>query len=205
MPLVHGQNISAQEIEHEVSRWDAVLFARLGNAIAWASTWEDTPTTPAFTERVNVADNGIDAQWIGTIALDDAGRPSLLRDGTNVFQYKKREVTEQSRAAVVTGLAQNCVAQPLMLSCKPANTSARMYSLRTLILPLSSTRGSARRLLRASPMDTSTSLLSVLLISLRCSISCRTCDRRSLLQAPSERGAKAGMRMNEPLSSPTPR
>jgi hypothetical protein len=104
MPLVHGQNISAQEIEHEVSRWDAVLFARLGNAIAWASTWEDTPTTPAFTERVNVADNGIDAQWIGTIALDDAGRPSLLRDGTNVFQYKKREVTEQSRAAVVTGL-----------------------------------------------------------------------------------------------------
>jgi hypothetical protein len=104
MPLIHGQNISAQDIEHEVSRWDAVLFARLGNAVAWASTWEDTPTTPAFTERVNVADNGIDAQWIGTIALGDAGHPSLLRDGTNVFQYKKREVTEQSRAAIVTGL-----------------------------------------------------------------------------------------------------
>jgi hypothetical protein len=48
--------------------------------------------------------HGIDAQWIGTIALGGAGHPSLLRDGTNVFQYKKREVTEQSRATVITGL-----------------------------------------------------------------------------------------------------
>jgi hypothetical protein len=98
MTLVHGQNISAQDIEHEVSRWDAVLFARLGNAVAWANTWQDTPTTPAFTERVNVADNGIDAQWIGTITLGSAGHPSLLRDGTNVFQYKKREVTARLAA-----------------------------------------------------------------------------------------------------------
>jgi hypothetical protein len=104
MPLVHGQNISAQDIEHEVSRWDAVLFARLGNAVAWAGTWEDTPTTPVFTERANVADNGVDAQWTGTIALGDAAHPSLLRNGTNVFQYKKREVTEQSRATVVARL-----------------------------------------------------------------------------------------------------
>ncbi len=104
MPLVHGQNISAQDIEHEVSRWDAVQFARLGNAVAWASTWADTPTVPAFTERVNVADNGIDAQWTGTIVLGGAAHASLLRDGTNVLQYKKREVTEQSRATVVTAL-----------------------------------------------------------------------------------------------------
>jgi hypothetical protein len=104
MPLVHGQNISAQEIEREVSRWDAVLFARLGNAIAWATAWQDTPTVPAFTERVNVADNGVDAQWTGMIELGDAAQPSLLRTGSNVFQYKKREVTEQSRVRIVTGL-----------------------------------------------------------------------------------------------------
>jgi hypothetical protein len=105
MALVHGQNISAEEIEREVSRWDAVLFARLGNAIAWASTWQSTPTLPAFTEPVNVADNGIDAQWLGTIELDDTTRPSLLRSGNNVFQYKKREVTEQTRARIVSALA----------------------------------------------------------------------------------------------------
>ena len=104
MTLVHGQNISAQDIEHEVSRWDAILFARLGNAVAWATTWEDTPTIPAFTERINVADNGIDAQWTGAIVLGGDAHAGLLRDGTNVLQYKKREVTEQSRATVVTTL-----------------------------------------------------------------------------------------------------
>jgi hypothetical protein len=105
MALVHGQNISAEEIEREVSRWDAVLFARLGNAIGWASTWQSTPTLAAFTERVNVADNGIDAQWFGIIELDDTARPSLLRSGNNVFQYKKREVAEQTRARIVSALA----------------------------------------------------------------------------------------------------
>jgi hypothetical protein len=104
MTLVHGQNISAQDIEHEVSRWDAILFARLGNAVVWATTWEDTPTIPAFTERINVADNGIDAQWTGAIVLGGDAHAGLLRDGTNVLQYKKREVTEQSRATVVTTL-----------------------------------------------------------------------------------------------------
>jgi hypothetical protein len=103
--LVHGQNISADDVEHEISRWDAVLFARLGNAIAWVSTWQSTPTLPAFTERVNVADNGIDAQWFGTIELGDAVRSSLLRSGNNVFQYKKREVTEQTRGRIVSALA----------------------------------------------------------------------------------------------------
>jgi hypothetical protein len=38
------------------------------------------------------------------IELGDAAQPSLLRTGSNVFQYKKREVTEQSRVRIVTGL-----------------------------------------------------------------------------------------------------
>jgi hypothetical protein len=107
VPLVHGQNISAEEIEHEISRWDAVRFARLCNAVAWASTWQRTPALPAFTERINVADNGIDAQWSSTIELDHAARPSLLRSGKNVFQYKKREVTEQTRSSLVSALTRD--------------------------------------------------------------------------------------------------
>ncbi len=39
MPLVHGQEIGATEIEREVSGCDPVRFARLFNAVAWASTW----------------------------------------------------------------------------------------------------------------------------------------------------------------------
>jgi hypothetical protein len=62
MPLIHGQDISAGEIEREISSWDAVRFARLSNAVAWASTWRAAQTLPAFTERVIVAANGIDAE-----------------------------------------------------------------------------------------------------------------------------------------------
>jgi hypothetical protein len=65
MPLIHGQGISAGEIEREISSWDAVRFARLSNAVAWASTWRAAQTLPAFTERVIVADKGIDAEWQG--------------------------------------------------------------------------------------------------------------------------------------------
>ena len=61
MPLIHGQDISAGEIEREISSWDAVRFARLFNAVAWASTWRAAQTLPAFTERVIVAANGIEA------------------------------------------------------------------------------------------------------------------------------------------------
>jgi hypothetical protein len=61
MPLIHGQDISAGEIEREISSWDAVRFARLSNAVAWASTWRAAQTLPAFTERVIVAANGIEA------------------------------------------------------------------------------------------------------------------------------------------------
>ena len=59
MPLIHGQGKSAGEIEREISSWDAVRFARLYNAVAWASTWRAAQTLPAFTERVIVADNGM--------------------------------------------------------------------------------------------------------------------------------------------------
>ncbi len=46
MPLVHGQNISAQDIEHEVSRWDAILFARLGNAVPTLGSLAKKPLDP---------------------------------------------------------------------------------------------------------------------------------------------------------------
>jgi hypothetical protein len=104
VPLIHGQNIGAEEIERDVSSWDAVRFARLSNAIAWASTWREAQTLPAFTERVIVADNGIDAEWQGELAAGEAGEGSFLRAGINVFQYKKREVATQQRGRIVAAL-----------------------------------------------------------------------------------------------------
>ena len=98
MPLVHGQHISAGEVERAVSSWDAEHFARLCNSIAWATTWAGVQTLPAFTERVLVADKGIDAEWIGDMAPGLALSGSFLRSGSNVFQYKKREVVERTRS-----------------------------------------------------------------------------------------------------------
>src|SRR4029077_6856745 len=105
MPLIHGADISASEIEHAASTWDAVRFARLCNAIAWATAWSETQALPAFTERVIVADNGIDAHWQGELPPATSVSGPLLSAGTNVFQYKKREVTKQSRGQIVASLA----------------------------------------------------------------------------------------------------
>lgn len=104
MSLIHGENISAGNIERTVSSWDAERFARLCNAIAWAVAWPTAQAMPAFTERILVRDNGIDAEWTGEIAPDAVVAGQLLRVGTNVFQYKKREIVEESRAGIVSTL-----------------------------------------------------------------------------------------------------
>ncbi|HKW55400.1 MAG TPA: hypothetical protein VJO12_17045 [Stellaceae bacterium] len=104
MPLFHGQDIGAADIEREISVWDAVRFARFCNALAWASTWTAAQSVPAFTERVNVADNGIDAEWQGELAREAAASSLFLQTGLNVFQYKKREVTEETRGRLAAAM-----------------------------------------------------------------------------------------------------
>src|SRR5260370_19897612 len=96
--------MGGEEIERDVSFWDAVRFARLSNAVAWASTWREAQTLPAFTVRVIVADNGIDAEWRGELVAGGAGEGSFLRSGVNGFQYKKREVASHRRRAIVSAL-----------------------------------------------------------------------------------------------------
>ena len=103
MPLIHGQDVGAGELKREISR-DAVRFARLCNAIAWASARQGVQALPAFTERVIVADNGIDAQWQGEFVSEGLEPNIFLAAGMNVFQYKKREVTEETRAQIASSL-----------------------------------------------------------------------------------------------------
>jgi hypothetical protein len=107
MPLIHGQNIGASQVEREVSSWDAERFARLCNSVAWATTWHAIQGLPAFTERVLVSDNGIDAERSGDIAPGTSLAGQFIRAGTNVFQFKKREVAEQTRAKIVSTLVSN--------------------------------------------------------------------------------------------------
>jgi hypothetical protein len=108
LPLIHGAEISADEIETEIARWSAERFARLCNAVAWASPglkgWRQT--IPVFTERVHVADNGIDAEWehVLTAAEAPTALDPLLQPGLNVFQYKKRGAGPGNRADIVARL-----------------------------------------------------------------------------------------------------
>ena len=57
-----------------------------------------------MTGRVFVADNGEDAEWIGTPRRGARKSGRFLRRGLNVFQYKKRSVSETDRTKIVRKL-----------------------------------------------------------------------------------------------------
>jgi hypothetical protein len=62
---VHGRAISSEEIETGIGRefGDTKRFPSLCNSLAWAYAKGISASLPSFTERVNVADLGIDAEW----------------------------------------------------------------------------------------------------------------------------------------------
>lgn len=109
MSLVHGKAISSEEIESIVSRqFSARDFANLCNSIAWASSGRRCSSLPSFTERVNVKDGGIDAEWEVDLPEDSDYYSPLLGPGWNVSQYKQRDIfasgREQTFASLKAGL-----------------------------------------------------------------------------------------------------
>jgi hypothetical protein len=97
MEMIHGQNVTAQDVESAFSiALDAKLFAALCNDVAWGIVGRETLSLPSFTERINVRDKGIDAEW--DTELPEANYSSaLLGPGWNVFQYKQRNIFGQGR------------------------------------------------------------------------------------------------------------
>ena len=70
MPLIHGQRILANEVEQETSKFSPKEFASLCNAIIWGISNKQCLSLPSFTERTNVKDGGIDAEWINEFSSD---------------------------------------------------------------------------------------------------------------------------------------
>jgi hypothetical protein len=97
MPLAHGQAILAPEVEQVCELFSAAQFASLCNSLAWAISAPDAATVPSYTERVNVADGGIDAEWTTPAGAGWAATSTLIRPGWNVFQYKQRRIVAQGR------------------------------------------------------------------------------------------------------------
>lgn len=95
MSLTHGQSISAENVERIISReFSPQKFTSLCNALIWAISGRKFTSLPSFTERVNVKDGGIDAEW--DIEFEDDNVSSFLGSGWNVFQYKQRDVSASS-------------------------------------------------------------------------------------------------------------
>lgn len=102
--IVHGQDIQSKDVESATFYWDASRFAGLSNDLVWAQTERKTGAIPLMTGRVFVADNGEDAEWIGTPQRGARRAGKFLRPGLNVFQYKKRSVSDTDRNKIVQKL-----------------------------------------------------------------------------------------------------
>jgi hypothetical protein len=104
MHPIHGQSISAEQIERIIVReFSQQQFDSLCNSLIWASSGKRCTSLPSFTGRGNVKDGGIDAEWDVEFQDDDYVSP-FLSYGWNVFQYKQRDVSAVGRAKVFSKL-----------------------------------------------------------------------------------------------------
>jgi hypothetical protein len=104
MPLPHGRDISADQVELIIGREFPVnRFALLCNSLVWATSSSAELTQASLTERVFVQDDGIDAEW--TVGLEGVvGQGALVGIGWNVFQYKQRDITGADRQQIIASL-----------------------------------------------------------------------------------------------------
>lgn len=102
--IIHGQEIQSRDVEGATFNWDASRFVGLCNDLVWAETKRHTGKIPLMTGCIFVADNGVDAEWIGTPRRGHRRSGRFLRPGTNVFQYKIRSASDSSRRAIVSTL-----------------------------------------------------------------------------------------------------
>jgi hypothetical protein len=104
MLSIHGRAIYSEEIEIGIGRefGDPRRFPSLCNSLAWAYAKSASASLPSFTERVNVADLGIDAEWDTELPVDHDS--PLLGPGWNVFQYKQHDVSARGRGRAFSRL-----------------------------------------------------------------------------------------------------
>ena len=98
MALTHGSDITSEEIERIVSReFTPTRFASLCNSLVFALSGQTPPGLPSFTERINVKDGGIDAEWNVEFPSEMQSNSPLIQKGWNVYQYKQRDIFARGR------------------------------------------------------------------------------------------------------------
>ncbi len=105
MSFVHGREITAEQIELIIGReFPVQRFASMCNAIIWALSRPSGLTQFSFTERVFVADNGVDAELVIEVPPYTPPPGSLLMPGDSVVQYKQRDPTARERNRIIADL-----------------------------------------------------------------------------------------------------
>ena len=105
MAVLVGQPIDARKLEQATSQWSPDRFASMCNDLVWAVSGRQFFKLPSFTERVNAADGGIDAEWEIEITDRDRDLPTpIVGPGWNVFQYKKRDLIAQDRKRIIANV-----------------------------------------------------------------------------------------------------
>jgi hypothetical protein len=101
---IHGRAVNSEEIEIGIGRefGDPRRFPSLCNSLIWAYAKSASASLPSFTERVNVADQGIDAEWETELPADYDS--PLIGPGWNVFQYKQHDVSARGRGRAFSRL-----------------------------------------------------------------------------------------------------
>lgn len=75
------------------------------NDLVWAVSGRVSLELPSFTQRVNAADGGIDAEWDVEVPIGARVLPTpIVGPGWNVFQYKKRDLIAQDRKRIISNV-----------------------------------------------------------------------------------------------------
>jgi hypothetical protein len=108
MSLVHGREITGEQVELIIGREFSVQrFVSMCNAMLWALSRPAGLTQVSLTERVFVADNGVDAELVIDVPPYAPPPGSLLIPGDSVVQYKQRDLTARDRNRIVGDLRGN--------------------------------------------------------------------------------------------------
>lgn len=104
MRPVFGSAVTASDVERLTSEQGEKAFVRLCATLVASATGELVGdfTVPNWTERINVADRGVDAEYTAPVNMLEAG--GLVGPGRNVYQVKQRRLGTKPARPVVREL-----------------------------------------------------------------------------------------------------
>lgn len=105
---VFGQAVTATDVEHLPADTGPIVFVRLCGALIGRALADRVGsfTLPEISERINVPDGGVDAEYTTPEALAVAETGGLIGPGRTVFQFKYRDASATNRSTIVQKLAQ---------------------------------------------------------------------------------------------------